>query len=228
MVWELITWSNEWSLCFHDYRDLSKTPPTIFSHRWPYYTATKALVSVQSGVTSKSSQCRAPSPGSVKSNSKTDIQRVPYRNTLSTPYTFFPYLKPTILFLFFSVFYLSSFDDTSVSSLPFSYRFFTFFACSLFLTRVAVPRGGNFSKSRLRNTLTSQGTKRNLSSSHFKTQHLYLRERGSVVIKAVYCKPEGRGFETRWDELIFVNLLNSSVRTRPRGLLSLFFMTLFY
>jgi hypothetical protein len=154
-------------------------------------------VSVQPGVTSKSSQCRAPSPGSVKSNSKTDIQHVPYKNTLSTPYTFFPYLKPTILFLFFTVFYLSSFDDTSVSSLPSSYRFFAFFTSFLFLTRAAAPRGGNFSKSRLRNTLTSQGTKRNLSSRLFKTQRLYLHARGSVVVKALFCKPEGRGFETR-------------------------------
>jgi hypothetical protein len=43
--------------------------------------------------------------------------------------------------------------------------------------------------------------------------------RSSVVVKALCCKPEGRGFVTRWGE--FLNLLNPSGRTRPWGLLSL-------
>jgi hypothetical protein len=44
-------------------------------------------------------------------------------------------------------------------------------------------------------------------------------ERGSLVVKALDYKPEGRGFETRWGEI--VNLPNPSGRTRPWGLLSL-------
>jgi hypothetical protein len=43
--------------------------------------------------------------------------------------------------------------------------------------------------------------------------------RGSVVIKALFYKPKGRGFDTRWGE--FLNLLNPSGRIRPWGLLSL-------
>jgi hypothetical protein len=43
--------------------------------------------------------------------------------------------------------------------------------------------------------------------------------RGSVVVKAQRYKPEGRGFDTRSGE--FLNLPNSSGRTRPWGLLSL-------
>jgi hypothetical protein len=40
--------------------------------------------------------------------------------------------------------------------------------------------------------------------------------RGSLVVKALGYKPEGRGFETRWGEIL--NLHNSSGRTRPWGL----------
>jgi hypothetical protein len=43
--------------------------------------------------------------------------------------------------------------------------------------------------------------------------------RGSVVVKALCYKPEGRGFDTRWGE--FSNLPNHSGRTKPWGLLSL-------
>jgi hypothetical protein len=43
--------------------------------------------------------------------------------------------------------------------------------------------------------------------------------RGSVVVKALCYKLEGRGFDTRWGE--FLNLPNPSGRTRPWGLLSL-------
>jgi hypothetical protein len=42
--------------------------------------------------------------------------------------------------------------------------------------------------------------------------------RGSVVVKALCYKPEGRGFDTRCE---FLNLPNLSGRTRPWGLLSL-------
>jgi hypothetical protein len=42
---------------------------------------------------------------------------------------------------------------------------------------------------------------------------------GSVVVKALCYKPEGRGFDIRWGE--FFNLPNPSGRTRPWGLLSL-------
>jgi hypothetical protein len=44
---------------------------------------------------------------------------------------------------------------------------------------------------------------------------------GTVVVKTLCYKPEGRGFETRWGEWIFFNLLNPSGRIRPWGLLSL-------
>jgi hypothetical protein len=37
--------------------------------------------------------------------------------------------------------------------------------------------------------------------------------RGSVMVKALCYKPEGRGFDTRWDG--FLNLPNPSGRTRP-------------
>jgi hypothetical protein len=43
--------------------------------------------------------------------------------------------------------------------------------------------------------------------------------RGSVVVKALCYKPEGRGFDTRWGE--FLNLPNPSGCTRPWSLLSL-------
>jgi hypothetical protein len=43
--------------------------------------------------------------------------------------------------------------------------------------------------------------------------------RGSVVVKALCYKPEGRGFDTRRGK--FLNLPNPSGRTRPWGLLSL-------
>jgi hypothetical protein len=42
---------------------------------------------------------------------------------------------------------------------------------------------------------------------------------GSIVVKALCYKPDGRGFDTRWDE--FLNVSNPSGRTRPCGLLSL-------
>jgi hypothetical protein len=42
--------------------------------------------------------------------------------------------------------------------------------------------------------------------------------RGSVVVKALCYKPEGRGYDTRWGE--FLSLFNPSGRTRPWGLLS--------
>jgi hypothetical protein len=43
--------------------------------------------------------------------------------------------------------------------------------------------------------------------------------RGSVVVKALCYKPEGRGFDTRRSD--FLNLPNPSGRTKPWGLLSL-------
>jgi hypothetical protein len=47
----------------------------------------------------------------------------------------------------------------------------------------------------------------------------YIGARGSVVVKALCYKPEGRGFETRLGA--FLNLPNPSGRTRPWGLLNL-------
>jgi hypothetical protein len=44
-------------------------------------------------------------------------------------------------------------------------------------------------------------------------------KRGSVVVKALHYKQEGRGFDTRLGDLL--NLPNPSGRTRPWGLLSL-------
>jgi hypothetical protein len=49
---------------------------------------------------------------------------------------------------------------------------------------------------------------------------LILGARSSVVVKELYYKPEGRGFETRWGDF-FVNLPNPSGRTRPWGFLNL-------
>jgi hypothetical protein len=46
-----------------------------------------------------------------------------------------------------------------------------------------------------------------------------LAARGSVVVKALGYKPEGRGFETQWGKIL--NLYNPYGRTRPWGLLSL-------
>jgi hypothetical protein len=43
----------------------------------------------------------------------------------------------------------------------------------------------------------------------------------SVIVKELRYKPEGRGFETLWGELIFFSLPNPSDRTLPWGLLSL-------
>jgi hypothetical protein len=45
--------------------------------------------------------------------------------------------------------------------------------------------------------------------------------RGSVVVKALCYKPEGRGFDTRGGDFFFFNLPNPSCRTRPWSLLSL-------
>jgi hypothetical protein len=43
--------------------------------------------------------------------------------------------------------------------------------------------------------------------------------RGSVVVKALEYKPEIRGFESRWGEIL--NLPNPSGHIRPWGLLSI-------
>jgi hypothetical protein len=48
---------------------------------------------------------------------------------------------------------------------------------------------------------------------------LLLGARGSLVVNALGYKPEDRGFESQWGEIL--NLLNPSGRTRPWGLLSL-------
>jgi hypothetical protein len=42
---------------------------------------------------------------------------------------------------------------------------------------------------------------------------------GSLMVKALGCKPGGPGFETRWGEIL--NLPNPSCRTRPWGLFNL-------
>jgi hypothetical protein len=39
--------------------------------------------------------------------------------------------------------------------------------------------------------------------------------RGSVVVKELCYKKEGRGYETRWGEYIFLDLPDPSSRTRP-------------
>jgi hypothetical protein len=38
---------------------------------------------------------------------------------------------------------------------------------------------------------------------------------GSVVVKALYYKPEGRGFDIQLDFFVVFNLSNPSGRTRP-------------
>jgi hypothetical protein len=55
---------------------------------------------------------------------------------------------------------------------------------------------------------------RNKLKSH--SSSLNARQR---MIKELYYKPEGRGFETQWDEWFFFNLPNPSCRTRSWGLL---------
>jgi hypothetical protein len=49
--------------------------------------------------------------------------------------------------------------------------------------------------------------------------HILVLARGSVVVKALGYKPEGREFEIRWGEIL--NFPNPSGSTRPWGLLSL-------
>jgi hypothetical protein len=64
-----------------------------------------------------------------------------------------------------------------------------------------------------------------LTAKHQQTKNIFVRNffyvgiRGNVVVKALFYKPEGRGFDSRCGE--FLNLPNSSGRTRPWGLLSL-------
>jgi hypothetical protein len=48
---------------------------------------------------------------------------------------------------------------------------------------------------------------------------LVVGARGSLVVKALGYKPEDRGFETQWGDIL--HLPNPSGRTRPWGLLSL-------
>jgi hypothetical protein len=48
---------------------------------------------------------------------------------------------------------------------------------------------------------------------------LYFEKQGTLVVKAVDYKQEGRGFEIRWGEIL--NVPNPYGRTRPWGLLSL-------
>jgi hypothetical protein len=49
--------------------------------------------------------------------------------------------------------------------------------------------------------------------------YLLFGTRGSLVVKALCYKPEGRGFDVRCG--VFLNLPNPSGRTRPWGLVSL-------
>jgi hypothetical protein len=58
----------------------------------------------------------------------------------------------------------------------------------------------------------------NFNSEYFEVQYC-MGARGNVVVKALYYKPEGRGFDSRLGK--FLNLPNLSGRTRPWGLLSL-------
>jgi hypothetical protein len=57
------------------------------------------------------------------------------------------------------------------------------------------------------------------NNNNYYYNNIIYEERGSVVVKALRYKPEGRGFDTRWGE--FLNLPNPSGRTKPWGLLSL-------
>jgi hypothetical protein len=53
------------------------------------------------------------------------------------------------------------------------------------------------------------------TTAHFMLRYVLEKTggRGSVVVKALRYKPEGRGFDNRWCE--FLNLPNPSGRTRP-------------
>jgi hypothetical protein len=53
----------------------------------------------------------------------------------------------------------------------------------------------------------------------YRIYRLHVGARGSVVVKALCYKPEGRGFDSRGGK--FLNLPNLSGRIRPWGLLSL-------
>jgi hypothetical protein len=55
--------------------------------------------------------------------------------------------------------------------------------------------------------------------SQINAVHTTLSACGSVVVKALCYKPEGRGIDTRWGD--FLNVPNPSYRTWPWGLLSL-------
>jgi hypothetical protein len=61
----------------------------------------------------------------------------------------------------------------------------------------------------------------NLSIHSFSFLFVCIWARGSVVVKALCYKPEGRGFDTLGGELIFFNLPNLSSRTSPWSLLNL-------
>jgi len=132
-----------------------------------------ALVLVLVLVPSHKAQCHAPSPTSVKSNSKNDIHHVPYWYKTSPCY--FLHLHPLFeaceFFFFFTVFHLPSFDDAPVSSLLSSYRFFTFLAASLFLTRVAAPLAAQLLNVAICTELTRQTTRRAVYSFRFKTRN---------------------------------------------------------
>jgi hypothetical protein len=54
----------------------------------------------------------------------------------------------------------------------------------------------------------------------FYALHTCCGPRGDVVVKALCCKSERRGFETRRDECLFPNVPNSSSHARPWVLLS--------
>jgi hypothetical protein len=59
----------------------------------------------------------------------------------------------------------------------------------------------------------------NRQKETFMSKSLLNGARGSLVVRALGYKPESRGFENRWGEIL--NLRNPSGSTRPWGLLSL-------
>jgi hypothetical protein len=58
-----------------------------------------------------------------------------------------------------------------------------------------------------------------VSSFHLPHYGMEMGAHGSVVVKGIYYKPEGRGFDTWWGD--FLNLPNPSGRNRLWGLLNL-------
>jgi hypothetical protein len=81
-------------------------------------------------------------------------------------------------------------------------------------------RGSSYKNSRRKLVIAPRYTTTVLVSASVCSEYTYWEgARGSIVIKALRYKPEGRGFDTQWSD--FLNLPDPSGRTNPWSLLSL-------